>query len=62
VKARFLSIASRELHEAIAHYELVDSRLGDRFRGEVKGAVDRIKANQAAWTPFEKMHQIGCSG
>jgi plasmid stabilization system protein ParE len=54
VKARFLSIASREFREATAHYGSISRELGDRFRDEAKEAVERIRANPAAWTPLSE--------
>lgn len=52
MNARFTSSAERELQEAVAFYEAAENGLGARFLDEVEGAVARILAHPAAWTPM----------
>ena len=43
MKLRYLSVALRELEEAIRYYEDADPGLGLRFYTEVRNALERIK-------------------
>jgi plasmid stabilization system protein ParE len=46
----FSELASRELDEAIQHYEVEFQGLGKRFRDEVKKAAKRILEYPVAWS------------
>ena len=48
-----LDIAQVELEEAIFFYELEQIGLGDRFKAEVRQAIQRIKKYPQAW-PIER--------
>jgi galactose-1-phosphate uridylyltransferase len=52
VRARFASIAQRELKEAREFYDITESGLGARFLDEVEATVKRIIAQTMAWTPM----------
>lgn len=51
---RYLSVALRELEEAIQYYEDADPGLGLRFYSEVRNAIERIKRFPEAWQPISK--------
>ena len=51
---RYLSVALRELEEAIQFYEDVDPGLGLRFYSEVRNAIERIKRFPEAWQSISK--------
>lgn len=49
MKLRFLSIAEKELSDAISHYEHQRPGLGHDFAAEALRAADRALAFPAAW-------------
>ena len=51
---RYLSVALRELEDAIQYYEDADPGLGLRFYSEVRNAIERIKLFPEAWQPISK--------
>jgi hypothetical protein len=54
VKLRFVSVAARELSEAITYYESIAPPLGERFRADIESTLDRIIANPVAWAPVRQ--------
>ena len=50
MKIRFISIANKELDEAIRYYDHQLPGLGIRFFQEVSAAIDRIRFMPEAWT------------
>jgi len=57
VKARFLTVAARELAEAHAYYEAISPQLADKFAAEINAGVARIKSNPTAWSPMGDRHR-----
>ena len=50
MKIKFLSIAEKELKEAIDYYNYQLSSLGKQFFKEVNSGIDRISMYPDAWT------------
>jgi len=46
----FATIASKELRDAIHYYNLEYEGLGDRFRSEVRAAIDRMQSYPLAYS------------
>jgi plasmid stabilization system protein ParE len=52
VKVTFVSVAEKELAEALDYYEGQQPGLGMQFAAEVDGAIERIVAHPEAWAPI----------
>ena len=52
MKIRFLSVAMREVNDAVAYYEEVECGLGLRFLAEIKSCLELIRNHPRAWAPI----------
>lgn len=57
MKARFLTVAARELAEAHDYYAAISPDLARRFASEINAALTRIKSNPLAWAPMGDSHR-----
>ncbi len=53
VNIEISEFAQKELEEAVLYYELEQYGLGQRFKGEVRRTIDRIKKYPTSW-PIER--------
>lgn len=54
MRIRFLTLAQKELDDAVAYYNDERPGLGYRFLAEVLDTIDRIKQLPEAWQPFPR--------
>lgn len=57
MKYTFHPHAEKELEELESYYDVIDKKLGDRFRQEIKTTLSRISKFPNAWQPLSNINR-----